>query len=69
MKVGALIEQLKQFNQNAVVSIGDNYDNELEISWGYSDGCTKERCEVVNFDIKHKNEENKPEEFDYNTWE
>lgn len=70
MKLGALIEQLKQFNQDAFVSIGDNYDNELEITWGYSDGCTKENCQVVNFDIKgEKDEKNKPQEFDYNVWE
>ena len=70
MNVRELIEQLRQFNQDAVINIGNSYFNDLEITWGYNDGCTKENCEVVNFDIKGRKEErNKPQEFDYNVWE
>lgn len=66
MKLGALIDKLKQFNQEAIVTIGDDYYNELEINWD-KDGYTKENCQVVNLGIKnHKN--NKPQEFNYNVW-
>lgn len=54
MTVRELIDELKKFNQDAHVSIGDNFDNELDISWGGSDGCTKENCEEVSFDVKGK---------------
>ena len=55
MKVKELIEILKEFNQEAIVFIGDNIDNELDISWGGAEGCTKEDCEDVGFNIKGKN--------------
>ena len=55
MTVRELIEKLKVFNQDAIVFIGDNIDNELDISWGGSEGCTKEDCEDVGFNIKGKN--------------
>ena len=55
MTVRELIEELKAFNQDAIVFIGDNIDNELDISWGGSEGCTKEDCEDVGFNIKGKN--------------
>ena len=58
MKVKELIEILKEFNQEAIVFIGDNIDNELDItdiSWGGADGCTEEDCEDVGFNIKGKN--------------
>ena len=55
MKVKELIEILKGFNQEAIVYIGDNIGNELDISWGGSEGCTKEDCEDVGFSIKGKN--------------
>jgi len=55
MKVKELIEILKEFNQEAIVFIGDNIDNELDISWGGGEGCTKEDCEDVGFNIKDKN--------------
>ena len=42
MKVKELIEILKEFNQEAIVFIGDNIDNALEISWGGAEDCTKE---------------------------
>lgn len=67
MTVRELIEELMKFNQDAHISIGDNFYNELEICWGGSDGCTKEDCSNVNFEIKGKN--NKEIEFDYNVWE
>ena len=66
MTVKELIEELKTYNQNAHVSIGDNFDNELEICFGGADGCTKETCSEVSFDIKGNK---KIEiEFDYNVW-
>ena len=55
MTVRELIEELKTFNQDAIVFIGDNIDNELDISWGGAEGCTKEDCEDVDFNIKGKN--------------
>ena len=55
MTVKELIEELKVFNQDAIVFIGDNIDNELDISWGGAEGCTKEDCEDVGFNIKGKN--------------
>ena len=55
MKVKELIEVLKGFNQEAIVFIGDNIDNELDISWGGAEGCTKEDCEDVGFSINGKN--------------
>lgn len=55
MTVRELIEELKAFNQDAIVFIGDNIDNELDISWGGAEGCTKEDCEDVGFNIKGKN--------------
>jgi len=55
MTVRELIEELKTFNQDAIVFIGDNIDNELDISWGGAEGCTKEDCEDVGFNIKGKN--------------
>lgn len=55
MTVRELIEELKAFNQDAIVFIGDNIDNELYISWGGAEGCTKEDCEDVGFNIKGKN--------------
>ena len=54
MTVRELIEELKAFNQDAIVFIGDNIDNELDISWGGAEGCTKEDCEDVGFNIKGK---------------
>jgi hypothetical protein len=54
MTVEELIMELKEFNPKAHVSIGDNFDNELEISWGWFDGCSKKSCEDVNFDIKRE---------------
>lgn len=54
MKVKELINILKEFNQEAVVFVGDNIDNEPDISWGGSEGCTKENCEDVGFNIKGK---------------
>ncbi|MBO6255717.1 MAG: hypothetical protein J6O49_19070 [Bacteroidaceae bacterium] len=55
MTVRELIEELKAFNQDAIVFIGDNIDNELDISWGGAEGCTKEDCDDVGFNIKGKN--------------
>lgn len=55
MTVRELIEELKAFNQDAIVFIGDNIDNELDISWGGPGGYTKEDCKDVGFNIKGKN--------------
>lgn len=52
MIVSELIEELKKFNQEARISISDNFDNELDIGWGGPDACTKENCDVVCFDVK-----------------
>lgn len=52
MTVKELIKQLLDYNPNAQVYIGDNLYNEIELTYGSSDGVTKENCEDVGFHIK-----------------
>lgn len=64
MTVRELIEELKEFNQDAIVYIGDNIDNQLEITWGGSDGCTEATCEDVGFHTRgNQDVENLPSEW------
>ena len=51
MKVKELIEKLKKCNPEAELTVGDNFNNGISISYGYSDGCTEENCEYVCFDV------------------
>lgn len=47
-----LNKALEEFNQDAIVTIGDNFNNRLELGWGFSDGCTKKNCQYVCLDIR-----------------
>lgn len=51
MTVGELIYELKKFNQEAKVYIGDNFYNRISISFGYSENCAKKNCQFVGFNI------------------
>ena len=42
MKVKELIEELKKYNQEAVLTVGDNFYNGISIGYAGSDGSTKE---------------------------
>ena len=59
MKVKELIEELKKGNQEAVLTVGDNFDNGISIGYAGSDGCTEETCDFVCFDSQN-NTENYP---------
>lgn len=47
-----LINALLDYNVDAEVFIGDNLYNEIELSYGGSDGCTVKNCEHVGLHIK-----------------
>ena len=51
MKVKELIEELKEFNPEAELTVGDNFYNGISISWGFSENGKKNNCEYVCFDI------------------
>jgi len=57
MTVKELIEILKEYNQDATLTVGDNFDNGISVSYSGSDGGTKENCTYVCFGPKNKNEE------------
>jgi hypothetical protein len=59
MTVKELINELMQYDQNAEVTVGDNFYNGISISYGYAEGCTKEHCEFVCFDKKQDNNKEK----------
>ena len=50
--VRELIKALADFNPDAQVFIGDNFNNHVTLSWGGADGCTKENCKDVGFHIE-----------------
>lgn len=56
MKVKELIEELKKYNQEAVLTVGDNFDNGIDIGYAGSDGCTEETCDFVCFDAQNNTE-------------
>lgn len=60
MTVAEFIHELKKYNPEAKVCIGDNFNNRVSISCGYSDGCTKKNCEYVCLD--NAEQQNKEEE-------
>ena len=50
MKVKELVEELKKYNQDAELTVGDNFDNGISISYGVgAEGETKENCKFVCF--------------------
>lgn len=56
MKVKELIEELKKYNQEAVITVGDNFYNGISIGYAGSDGSTKETCDFVCFDSQNNTE-------------
>lgn len=56
MKVKELIEELKKYNQEAILTVGDNFDNGISIGYAGSDGSTKETCDFVCFDAQNNTE-------------
>lgn len=54
MTVKELINELQKYNPEAQITVGDNFYNGISISYGYSDGCTKENCQFVCFDKEEK---------------
>ena len=56
MKVKELIEELKKYNQEAVLTVGDNFDNGISIGYAGSDGSTEETCDFVCFDSQNNSE-------------
>ena len=49
-----LIKELANYNPDAKVSIGDNFDNRVSLGYGFSEGCTPKTCEYVCLDIMGK---------------
>ena len=56
MKVKELIKELKKYNQEAIITIGDNFYNGIGIGYAGSDGSTKETCDFVCFDSQNNSE-------------
>lgn len=50
MKVKELIEELKNYNPEAILTVGDNFDNGFHISYSGGDGGTKSDALFVCFD-------------------
>ena len=50
MKVKELIEELKNYNPEATLTVGDNFDNGLHISYSGGDGGTKSDALFVCLD-------------------
>lgn len=60
MKVKELIEELKNYNPEATLTVGDNFYNGIHISYSGGDGGTKSEALFVCFDEENntKNNEN-----------
>lgn len=56
MKVKELIEELKKYNQEAILTVGDNFYNGISIGYAGSDGCREETCDFVCFDAQNNTE-------------
>ena len=52
MTVRELIKELLDYNQDAIVFVGDNLYNTPELTYGSAEGCTKKNCEDVGIHIK-----------------
>ena len=58
MKVKELIEELKTYNQDAEITVGDNFYNGISISFGGgAEGETKADCRFVCFDPQNSDKE------------
>lgn len=60
MKVKELIEELKNYNPEATLTVGDNFDNGIHISYSGGDGGTKSDALFVCLDKENitENSEN-----------
>lgn len=63
--VRELIKALADFNPDAKVYIGDNINNHVTLSWGGFDGCNKENCEDVGFQIEGEENGEQPSDPDF----
>ena len=57
MKVKELIEELKNYNPEAILTVGDNLYNGIQISYSGEDGGTKSTASFVCFN-EESNENN-----------
>ena len=60
MRVKELIEELKNYNPEAILTVGDNFYNGIQISYGCNEGGTKSDALFVCFD-EENNENNENE--------
>ena len=56
MKIRDLLEELRQYNQEAEVSVVvRNRQEKFSIAYGYAEGVTKGTCATVNFCVDRLN--------------
>ena len=53
-----LIKELLDFNPDAIVQIGDNFENRVALGWSGSEGCDKTNCKYLCLDIDGQDTEN-----------
>ncbi len=58
MKVKELIKELKNYNPEATLTVGDNFDNGFHISYSSGDGGTKSDALFVCFDKENSTKNN-----------
>ncbi len=58
MKVKELIEELKNYNPEAILTVGDNFYNGIHISYSSGDGGTKSDALFVCFDKENSTKNN-----------
>ena len=46
-----LIKELLDFNPDAIVQIGDNFENRVALGWSGGEGCAKKDCQYLCLDI------------------
>ena len=46
-----LITALLDYNQDATVCIGNNFDNRVALGWSGGDGCKKKDCQYLCLDM------------------
>ena len=56
LTVSDLISELENFNPNAIVCIGDNFNNRVSLSWSsIGEGeCCKENCLYVGLNVENE---------------
>lgn len=58
MKVKELIEELKNYNPEAILTVGDSFYNGIYISYSSGDGGTKSDALFVCFDKENSTKNN-----------